>query len=239
MGSKEPKRERLQEMARVIDRALTRLGLGLEQSGERAMRLARGLVRNPSLTLAFMTVVLFALARFPTEVFYSELGVRPEDVGFNSVQVLLQGSAVLLVFSLGIALCVVAAFFVIFWIASSVLASENVPISRIARTAFRLSLFPILVLTIALALWLLVDVAERQGDDVRAGQGISPGLYPWRAEQVKVTWRRADARPLPGCRQLFFLGEANNRVVLYDASRATSYRISAEDIELEFPLDCP
>lgn len=69
-----------------------------------SMAAARWLFAKPALLLGGATVVLFAVARIPTEIFYARFGVRPEEVGFNSVQVLLQGCTATLVFSLFVGL---------------------------------------------------------------------------------------------------------------------------------------
>jgi hypothetical protein len=230
---------RLVRAAGWIDEKSRALGRALERGGERSMTALGAFSRNPTLLIALTTVVLFAVARLPTETFYSEFGVRPEDVGLNSVQVMLQGSTILLGFSILLCLACVAAFFSLFWIASLVAVSGTAPLGRVLKTMLRLSLAPVLLLTVVLAPWLLINVASGQSDEVREGKGISPGLYPWRAEPVNVTWRGHAGKSLPGCTQLFYLGEANNRVALYDAARNTTYRIHTEDIEIEFPLDCP
>ncbi|HEV2791263.1 MAG TPA: hypothetical protein VGV69_08205 [Solirubrobacterales bacterium] len=225
--------------AQWIDEKFRTLGRALERAGEQSAAGARALVRNPTLSLALTTVVLFAVARLPTEIFYSELGVRPEDVGLNSVQVLLQGSAVLLAISVLLALTLVAAFFLLFGFASFAWSSDTGSLTRLLKTTFRLGLFPALIFTVAFSLWLLIQIANEQSDAVHEGLGISPGLYPWRAEEVKATWRGPARRPLPGCNQLFYLGETDGHALLFDAALNTTYRINSEDIELEFPLDCP
>lgn len=222
-----------------IQRTITAMGLALEWLGEKSIAAVRLLAQHPTLVIALATGVFFALARFPTEIFYSEVGLRPEDVGLNSVQVLLQGSAVLLALSLLLGLGVVVFFFLIFWIASYVWASGTGNATRVLITFIRLSVFPGLALTVAFSLWLLVQLANEQSEAVHNGQGVSAGLYPWRAEPVEATWTRGTRHPLPGCTELFYLGEANDRVALYDAIRNSTYRISAEDLELEFPLNCP
>jgi len=224
---------------RRLQRAINVTGLALERLGKRSIETLRSFARHPTLMVAIVTGLLFALARYPTEIFYSEVGLRPEDVGLNSVQVLLQGSAVLLALSLLLGLAVVVFFFLGFWIASYVWASGTGHPARVLKTLVRLSVVPALVMTVGFSLWLLIQVAESQSDAVHDGRGISPGLYPWRAEPVRVTWTGPARHPLPSCDRLFYLGEANDRVALYDATRNTTYRIVAEDLELEFPLNCP
>lgn len=211
--------------------------------GDWSVEAAKASIRNPALTIAVATVVLFTVARVPTEIFYWELGVRPEDVGLNSIQVLLQGSAVVLV------LCIVAGMIYAgllvlvstLYVAVIALASGSRSAAGcVFKTGLRISLLPVLISATGFALWLMIGWANEQSASVKAGQAIDASFYPWRAEQVMATWRDTSAsRPLPGCDQLFYLGEANNRVALYDAERNMTYRIHSEDIELGFPLECP
>jgi hypothetical protein len=74
-----------------------------DRIGDLSMSLARAALRNPAITITIGTIILFAVARVPAEIFYSSLGVKPEDAGLDSVQILLQGVTAALLISLGVA----------------------------------------------------------------------------------------------------------------------------------------
>ena len=61
------------------------------------MATAHWVVKNPALSIAAATTILFAIARISAEIFYVRFGLRPEEVGLNSVQVLLQETTTVLV----------------------------------------------------------------------------------------------------------------------------------------------
>jgi len=75
-----------------------------ERAGDVSAAVASGLAKSPAAGIAIVTVLLYVVIRIPTEVFYSRFGVRPEEAGLNSVQVLLQGASTVLILSLGVGL---------------------------------------------------------------------------------------------------------------------------------------
>ncbi len=229
------------------------------------MGLFQDALQNPAITIALGTLVLFAIARVPSEIFYSKFGIRPEDVGLNSVQVLLQGTTTVLLLSLGVGLVyglglplLNAAYYGLFgWLIGKAMgdsattrwwhtragrltlrmASRNprLTIKRILRLA------PILVPTVALAFsaLLLVTQAISDADAIKDGENPQSGLGPWRAERVSAWWTDPSGRlHLPTCHHLFYLGEANSRVVLFDSQSDRTYRLEGSTIQLAFPLRC-
>jgi hypothetical protein len=224
------------------------LGIGVDAVGDRSMQAVRALLRNPTLAVAVATVLLFAVARIPTELFYGSFGVRPEDVGLNSVQVLLQGSAVILGLTLAISalagLALVVAVAVITGAYSLVVGlTVGQRTKGRARRSIRRALRPgallIPLISVALATVVLVEVALEDVETVGSGKRLEVIFVPWKATAVQASWDGArDRFRLPGCNLLYYLGEGNHRVVLYDAWRGHTYQVNSEDLQLRFPLNC-
>lgn len=208
------------------------------------MAAVRFVSRNPAIGIAIATAVLFAIARIPTEIFYGKFAIRPEDVGLNSVQVLLQGTATVLVVSLiiaviygfGVPLIMLAYFVLIETLTKAPQRRRKPGLRRILR------LGPILipVLTIISALVILIGRAEQDAAGIKDGAEIGFQFMPWRAKPVNLIWSQGSERkPLPGCRWLFYLGEGNGLVVLFDSRHGQTYRINSEAVQLDFPESCP
>ena len=203
--------------------------------------------------MAIATVVLFAVARIPTEIFYKEFGVRPEEVGLDSVQVLLQGSTFALLFSFAIGLVygVLVPFIFIFYAefmrsgkrrrgtGADAPPPQRRPYRVALRRTARLAPLVVPVLSVLTAGLFLTLLAKSHAEDVRKGLGISAVFVPWKAEPVDVAWNgQGDRIPLPGCESLFYLGEGDGRVVLFDSHGEETYRIDSSDVQLNFPALC-
>jgi hypothetical protein len=225
--------------------ALHFLGRAVDFGGDLSERVWRKLLDNPALAIAVTTVLLYAVARIPTEIFYSEFGVRPEDVGLNSVQVLLQGSAV----SLGLFLfggvaysMIIMALMVLLGVFYAFLLGRKGAVGTAwgaIRRVLRLS--PILVpsASIAVATIFLCISAERDASRVWFGEPLAPRFFPWSAEAVEARWSGTRTGPkLPGCHSLLYLGEGNDRVVLFNALDKQTLRVPTAEIRLRFPLYC-
>jgi hypothetical protein len=76
----------------------------LDRMGDWSIKATKDVIAHPAIAGGVTTVVLFVIARIPTQVFYAEFGVRPEDAGLDSVQVLLQGATAALLISFGVGL---------------------------------------------------------------------------------------------------------------------------------------
>jgi hypothetical protein len=198
------------------------------KAGELAEQWIASVLGNPGLSIAVGTVVLFAIARIPTEIFYTQFGLRPEDVGLNSVQVLLQGTTTVLIIAFGMS------------VAFALLAAL-VPIRRWrGRLTLRISLALFPLLALLLAVLLLVPRALLDAASVKAGKGLhGPALVPWQAERVEVRWARGADESLPGCRWLFYLGEGGGKVALFDSKHDQTHRIDGGSVRLVFPEHCP
>jgi hypothetical protein len=235
----------------------------VERLGDWSMASARKAFANAGMTIAIGTVVLFAIARIPTQIYYAQLGVRPEDVGFNSVQVLLQGTTTVLLISVGAALIYgvgLPLFSVLYWQSAKRFLPDSSPErlrrSRVGRLLLRLlpgirsnktgirrilRLGPVVIplLAVGVALLLLTSRALHDPDLIRDGVQPEPAMTPWRADRVEVRWaQETGSFDLPSCRWLFYLGEDDGRVVLFDAKLDNTYRIASDAVELEFPGTC-
>jgi hypothetical protein len=227
------------------------------------MKNARLLLGSPALTVGGVTVVLFAVARVPTQIFYSQFGIRPEDVGLDSVQVLLQGTAMVLIASLlvGLFYGLLTMIFVLGYadlliptlksLRTKGLGGRARPegqshwdffmtsLRRSARRSLRAAPIIVPALSIATAFAILIGAAIEEAGAVKGGQPPGNRFMPWKVELVEVTWTDTTRRiPLPGCESLFYLGEGNERVALYDSDTDRTYRINSDEIQLDFPSDC-
>jgi len=234
------------------------------------MALAKAALRNPAIAIAIGTVVLFVIARVPAEIFYSRLGLRPEDAGLTSVQILLQGITTVLVVSLGVAILygIIFQFFNIAYlrfvrrlargmagtnqdppsnfaerlrlrVRQSLLGKEGEDRSPLWRVVLRRS--PLIVTTFGLliASLILTLSAFSGADAVKNGEAPPDGPTPWRARRVEVTWIDSPQRiALSGCQALYYLGEENGRVALFDSKTGSAYRLLAESVQLSFPKHC-
>jgi hypothetical protein len=241
-----------------------------DRMGDLSMSLAKTALRNPAITIAIGTVVLFAIARIPAEIFYSRLGLRPEDAGLNSVQILLQGVTTALVVSLAVAVL----YGVVFQLIDAVyvrfirrlgrrivgtidrppanraerfslqalqrlLGKEAEEDSPVWRAVLRRSPLVVTSFGLLIASVILTASAIDDADAIKNGEAPPGGPSPWRARQVTVLW--TDSAPqirLPDCRALYYLGEGNGRVALFDSRTESAYRLSAESIQLSFPEHC-
>lgn len=224
------------------------VGIGVDRVGDWSMQAMGSLLRSPTLAVAIATAILFVAARIPTELFYGSFGVRPEDVGLNSVQVLLQGSAV----TLGLSVLIGALFglLVVVTVAAGAgiyalvvgRAFSKKPkgyVQRTVRRALRPGALLVPIISIVLATALLILTAIDDAKTVGSGKPLEVLFVPWKAEAVKARWNLPSGHfRLPGCRWLYYLGEGDNRVVLYNAWRGKSYQIDSADVQLEFPLEC-
>jgi hypothetical protein len=230
-----------------------KLGSLVDRAGDFSMATLGTVGRNPAAALAIATVLLFTTVRLPLQIFYARFGVRPEEVGFNSVQVLLQGSTVTLVFLVLLTLLLVLTV-PLLAIAVSLchsLLAERWPSRGPRRTTWELTrrnlrrvgrLMPVVmpILSFLVAITYLTNLSIRASDYVQSGNWLRGDLAPWRAEPVKLTWTM-DRHPLNlphSCGSLLYLGEDDARVVLYDSKHGSTHRINARDVELKFPADC-
>jgi hypothetical protein len=220
--------------------------------GDLSIQILRALFRNPTLGIVVATALLFAAARIPTEIFYSSFHVRPEEVGINSVQVLLQCSIIVLGITTGFGI-VFALVFLLLAILLLVLHAiflgllpykgpkEGVwkATGKGLLRALRFSSLIMPLVSLGLATFVAIKIAELQVDEVKAGQSLHPQFVPWKAEAVRVHWNPGDSHmTLPPCESLFYLGEGDARVIFYDRTHDETYRINSRDLELEFPEDC-
>jgi hypothetical protein len=264
-SDKKPPRDETQGMHAQSDQET---GDRIDRLGDWSMAMARTALRNPAVTIPIGTLVLFAVARIPTEIFYSSFGVRPEDAGLNSVQVLLQGTATVLVLSLGVGLLygigfplVNAGYYGIMkriaqkWLGDfppphlrqhriwRVFIRVTQVNRRSDRSAFQriLRLGPLIIPTFAVsfAALILTSQAIQEANSIKRGVGPEASLMPWQADRTSVLWTRSP--PLvhfPGCQWLFYLGESGSRVILFDAKVDRTYRIESGAVQLVFPAAC-
>lgn len=240
----------------------------VDRLGDRSVAMTQTAIRNPAVTVALGTVVLFLIARIPAEMFYSRLGLDPEEVGLTSIEIFVQGIATILAISLavavvyGIALPIfqVVYFRLVLWPIRKSLPAlrrrSRLPDQYWAlferlltwsgggrgRPAFqrilRLGPLVITVLTLVLASVILVVAAIRDSDAIRNGDDLRE-LSPWQAKKVKVVWTTSSAPiRLPNCDWLYYLGEGGGRVALYNAKTESIYRLSGESVQLAFPAHC-
>jgi hypothetical protein len=81
--------------------------------------------------------------------------------------------------------------------------------------------------------------AINEANAVKTGTAPRGELGPWRVQPVSVEWvGRERQEPLPPCNELFYLGEGNGRVALYDSQHQQTLRINGAEIQLSFPDDC-
>lgn len=215
------------------------------------MRATRWLAQNPALALGASTALLFATVRLPTELFYSRFGVHPEEVGLNSVQVLLQGSSFVLVLSLfvGVVYGIITLAFILIYL--ELLPTVFMPRGRQTgrgpfaprvKTAFRRSarLAPIVVpvFSLGFAAAILTTSAIQDANAVEDGRYVSAEFMPWRAESAEVTWtRRASPQSLPTC-GLYYLGEGDGQVIIFESRRDRTYRLSSKEVQVHWPDPC-
>ena len=225
----------------------------------RILNLSRNALAHPALLVLGLTALLFLATRIPALIFYGEFNASPDDAGLNSVQVLVQGSALILGISLGIALIYGLVFPI--WLAiyaaltSPLLAAlgrrrNKTPWAKPERWQHRagryvrgvLGVAPLVVplLTLFFATFVLVEQAHVDADAIKHGREPHSGsLSPWTSERVTVIWTTKQGQiPLPDCKALFFLGESGGRVLLYDSNADVTHRIESSQVELTFPQDC-
>lgn len=223
------------------------IGVSVDKLGDWSVAVMRTLLANPALGVAIVTAILFTVARIPTEIYYAYFGVRPEEVGLNSVQVLLQGSAVVLLATIiASALLALTLVLVVALIAGlySLLVGlfrkqAKRYVSRSVRRTLRLGALLIPMISVGLGTWSLIELASEDAHTVGRGKPLDGIFIPWKASSVAARWNmpRGHLR-LPGCRWLYYLGEGDHRVVLYNALRGKTYQIDSADVQLEFPLQC-
>ncbi len=200
--------------------------------------------RNPAPSIAILTAFLFALVRIAIESFYGSLGVQPEDVGLDSVQETLQGSALILVLVIaitvayGVGMVVVgSALLGAYAVVRSLLfgGRSDGHIWRGVRRGLRLGPALIPLVCIPFATIVLVNVSFEDLDGIRSGKAVDNPLAPWRAERVLVNWTTPD--PPYGslkCHTLLYLGEGDYRTVIFDARHQTVLEINSKDVDLTF-----
>lgn len=230
------------------------IGTGVDKTGAWSMRMGRLAVRNPARTTAVTTALFVVIARVPTEIFYSGFGLRPGDVGLDSVEVLLQGSALLLfLFALtavafaALALLIAMAFAVPHAIMVGRLPRRG-PKEGVRRSVVKAVLRVCRLAPIVVPLFTVLLVAYYFGtftiedlETVKSGSPLEELFVPWQAEPVELVWtgaRRPAALPT-SCRWLLYLGEDDGRVALYDVKHDDTYRVNSKDVELRFPILCP
>lgn len=229
------------------------IGRGVDRAGEWSMRMGKVAIRNPGRTAVIATALLFAIVRIPTESFYAELGLRPEDVGLDSFEVLLQGSAILLFFFtlVSAALAALALLIAIVLMVPHAILVGRLPrrgprrtiwqsISRTVRRVCRLAPVVIPVVSIGLVTYYFFSFTKEDLEVVKSGKPLEEILAPWRAEPVELIWSGGGrlARMPTSCHWLLYLGEDDGRVVIYDAMHDDTYRINSKKVELEFPIFC-
>lgn len=229
------------------------VGKGVDKVGDWSMRAGGAAVRNPGRTVAASTAILFVIADVPTVIFYTAFGVRPVDAGLNSVEVLLQSSAVVLIL-FAVASVVIAGLMLL--TAIVLMAPHAILVGRlprrgdkrsvgqsIARTFRRVGrLAPILipVISVSFTVYYFGSYTYEAIDTIKSGQALEEAFVPWQVEPVVLLWK-AKERPSPlptSCRWLFYLGENDGRVVVYDAKHEDTYRINSKEVELVFPVFC-
>lgn len=230
---------------RAIGRAF---GTAIDRVGDAAMAVLGAALRNPTPTVAIATVMLFVLARVPTEIFYGNLGIRPEEVGLNSVQVVLQGSAVILfgsivtsvLFGLALVAVVSAATGVSAFFMGLSGGQARMRTRQAVRRAVRLSPILIPVTCLTLTMVVLIDWTIEDVERVGSGREADLPFTPWEAMPVDARWSGSD-RPfgLPACDYLLYLGEGSNHVFFYNAWLGATYKINSDDVHLRFPITCP
>ena len=211
----------------------------LDRWGDRSMELATSLIRNPAPTIAAATVVLFAVVRIPTEIFYRQFGVRPEEVGLNSVQVLLQGAAVILVVSFAIGL--LYGIFLVALLAwrGATKGRPRVSIREAVRTAARLAPIVVPIISVGFATVTMSAAAINSANAVEAGFTPTAKFMPWKAVRVEAQLTHASRNlALPGCESLYYLGEGDGRVTLYDSAAGQTHRLDSGEVQLSLPAVC-
>jgi hypothetical protein len=80
--------------------------------------------------------------------------------------------------------------------------------------------------------------AKEDADSVKAGHVVTNDNFPWRARRVLLDWKGTPGVKLPTCENLVYLGQADDRVLLYDRSKNQTVRVNAGDVQLQFPKTC-
>jgi hypothetical protein len=114
-----------------------------------------------------------------------------------------------------------------------------------ARAEARSSLMSWSMLALALGIFgygswvfLFSGLEEASSDSqwVKEGGWVTDSNFPWRARPVEVAWSiKPRPFPLPDCRNLVYLGEANGWIVLYDRMKNHPLRLMESDVDLSLP----
>jgi hypothetical protein len=193
--------------------------------------------------LAVGAALVYGLLIVAYSEFYSELGVRPSDVGLQYGPGVggIAGVAIVLVFVvlMSLLLLVVIGRRAFPWLADDDEGS----------TRWR---SPVLVLTVSLVVFLVcvlfaglfARAANTRADQVKAGLPVEPvriagiDVLSVRADLAKVKPIDLNARPssalqeLRGRDKLFYLGRTAGTLVLYDANTQSSWHVPASALAL-------
>jgi hypothetical protein len=91
----------------------------------------------------------------------------------------------------------------------------------------------------AMLLFISIATAVPYANEVKSGGAPNDLFFPWQARHVTVRWTGDDTPfRLPSCRELIYLGEGNDRVLLYDSDVGRTMRLTSKSVELSFPDSC-
>jgi hypothetical protein len=188
--------------------------------------------------LAVGAALVYGLLILAYSEFYSELGVRPSEVGLQYGPGIggIAGVAIIVVL-------VVVASLLVFFAARSVYRNRVPKELRRARS-------PVLVLTICLVVslfcigvaMLFTRAANTRADQVKQGLPVEPvrifGLefLSVRADLANVKATNLNAAPTPvlkklrGREKLLYLGRTSSTLVLYDANAQSSWHVPASAV---------
>lgn len=107
------------------------------------------------------------------------------------------------------------------------------------RRIIRVGPLAITVLTLVAAATLMVGAAINEADAIKQGTAPRANFGLFHAEHVSASWiANGTGHKLPGCRDLYYLGEGGERIALFDTRNETTLRIDSDELRLAFPEDC-
>ncbi|MGH9277609.1 MAG: hypothetical protein ACRD12_05820 [Acidimicrobiales bacterium] len=166
--------------------------------------------------MGLMALVTFGVFRLSQQLFYSRVGVRPEEVGLDIVKTLSNAIPTAIVFAVGL----------------------GVTLSIIERSRgmllFAAGLFLVYVVVV------VPIAAFLSGGAIKDGRGVAPsfGELDWgiglRADPVKSVAVKSGSSfpPLNMTEDLLYLGSADATTILYSAARDELIRIPSSEIAL-------
>jgi hypothetical protein len=192
--------------------------------GKRASRplVADWLVANPGVALTLCGILLYGAVKFEFFLFYTRLGVDPDEVGLGYAEVLSRSVLALFVF--------IPLPLLVLWF-TGVLARDADSSAR--RTGIWVAV-GVAVLVVAYGAWFSVSAARAVED----GKGVSPELcnvLGLRAEVVSVTWVGSvlEGKKRPPAYTATYIGAANGLTILYDSDDGSKIIVASSDVSLQ------